>query len=56
MTAKELRELRLTAGLTTRQLAQMLGVTRRAVNYWESGTRAVSPPVSQLVKLLLPRR
>ncbi len=33
------RALRLAAGLTTEQLAQVLGVTRQAVCNWETGRR-----------------
>ena len=36
-----IKAARLTAGLTQLELARRLGVTARAVQHWESGTRSM---------------
>lgn len=45
----KLRELRKQSGITQEQLAFALGVSSRAVKYWEHGTR--TPSVSSLLAL-----
>lgn len=45
----KLRELRKQRGVTQEQLAFALGVSSRAVKYWEHGTR--TPSVSSLLAL-----
>ena len=45
----KLRELRKQRGITQEQLALTLGVSSRAVKYWEHGTR--TPSVSSLLAL-----
>lgn len=45
----KLRELRKQSGVTQEQLAFSLGVSSRAVKYWEHGTR--TPSVSSLLAL-----
>lgn len=40
-------------GLTTAQMADAIGVTLRAVQYWESGERAIPPMAEKLVDNLL---
>ena len=45
----KLRELRKQSGVTQEQLAFALGVSSRAVKYWEHGTR--TPSVSSLLAL-----
>lgn len=45
----KLRELRKQSGVTQEQLAFTLGVSSRAVKYWEHGTR--TPSVSSLLAL-----
>lgn len=42
MTPTELKTLRTSAGLSQHQLALLLGVTRGAVDHWESGRRGIS--------------
>ena len=45
----KLRELRKQSGVTQEQLAFALGISSRAVKYWEHGTR--TPSVSSLLAL-----
>lgn len=45
----KLRELRKQSGVTQEQLAFALGVSSRAVKYWEHGAR--TPSVSSLLAL-----
>ena len=45
----KLRELHKQSGVTQEQLAFALGVSSRAVKYWEHGTR--TPSVSSLLAL-----
>ena len=49
MTGEELKAKRLDLGLTQTQLSERLGVTLRAVQYYEAGQR----PISKTVALLL---
>lgn len=44
-----IRELRLAAGLTQKQLADKMGISKPAVSLWESG--AQRPSVDKLPKL-----
>lgn len=46
---KKLKELRLQAGLTQKQLAERLGVTKSVVSFYELQERSPSPDV--LIKL-----
>ena len=52
MQAAELRAALQTLNLNQCQLADLLGVTRRAVQYWVSSERAVPGPVAAYVCLL----
>lgn len=52
MTAEALREYRTTSGLTQVGLASLLGVTPRAVQHWELGTRKVPQWVPRLLAQL----
>lgn len=36
---ENLKEMRISAGLTQKQLAEKLGVLERTISYWESGKR-----------------
>ena len=49
MTGEEFKARRLDLGLTQTQLGERLGVTLRAVQYYEAGQR----PISKTVALLL---
>jgi transcriptional regulator with XRE-family HTH domain len=42
-TQADLRTWRLLRGLSQRQLAEYLGVERKAVNRWESGVTSIPP-------------
>lgn len=52
--AQKLREL----NVTPAELAQLLGVTRRAVDQWLSGSRMISGPATAYIELLqrIPRQ
>lgn len=39
-----LRELRKTAGLTTREVAAQVGCSQAAISQWEAGNRTLSVP------------
>lgn len=56
MTATQLKTLRATLGLSQRELAETLGVTRNTLNRWEMGLHPI-PPMAQkfLRELLAPR-
>jgi DNA-binding XRE family transcriptional regulator len=56
MTAKQFRVARIKLGLSTEQMAQALGLTARAVRYYEAGERPISGPVQIAVKCLLEHR
>lgn len=47
MTPEQLREWRKARGLTQQQLADLAGVTTRAVIHWEQGTR----PIPKLLEI-----
>jgi DNA-binding transcriptional regulator YiaG len=55
MAADEMVKAREQLGLTRAEFAAALGVTRRAVDYWEAGERAISQPVELAVRHLLQR-
>lgn len=52
MSPEQLTEWRTAKGLTPTQLANLLGVTYRAVHYWERGERQIPPTVEKLLELL----
>ncbi len=51
MTPEQIKEERSRLGLTINQMADRLGVTPRAVSYYESGQRAIPLPIEKLIKL-----
>jgi DNA-binding transcriptional regulator YiaG len=50
--AEEIKSIRVGLGLTWVQFAEKLGVTWRAVAYWEAGTRNPSGPAMILARKL----
>lgn len=52
MTADQLKQYRVSLGLTQSQLASELCVTRRAVISWETGSRSMPLPVEKLFCIL----
>ena len=52
MTPNEFKKAQLILGLTNQQMADRLGVTVRAVEFWRQGKRSVSGPVEMLMKKL----
>ena len=52
MTPEELREWRKARGLTQQQLAELLGVTRKAISNWECKERKIPPYLSFLLESL----
>ena len=53
MTPNEFRKIRHRLGLSTRALANLLGVSDgRTVRRWEAGTRFVPGPITRLMRLL----
>lgn len=53
MTPDELRLLRKAAGLTQRDLAQVLFVARNTVTRWECGRIRISRPMALLINLTI---
>lgn len=53
MTPSDFAAARHAMGLTQKQLAERLGVSTRAVQYWEAGKRRPPPPVVKLIELWL---
>jgi DNA-binding transcriptional regulator YiaG len=51
MTPTELHAARKALGLTQGAFAAALGVTRRSVQFWEAGDRAIPETVARLVRL-----
>ena len=49
MTPDEFRATRKAAGLTQLELAERMGVTMRAVQHWEGGTKTISRAMSILL-------
>ncbi len=47
--AVRLKELRLERGLTQQKLASEIGVTQKAIDFWEMGTN--EPKASYIIKL-----
>lgn len=53
MTGDEFKTIRITAGLSLRELGELLRVSDlRSLQRWEDGTKDVSGPVSILMELL----
>jgi DNA-binding transcriptional regulator YiaG len=52
-TADEVRAARAALGMTWKQLAEAVGVSWRAVAYWEAGTRRPGKPALNLLRKLL---
>ncbi|TPG52179.1 hypothetical protein [Sphingomonas glacialis] len=53
MTGEEFKTVRTNAGLSLRELGELLRVSDlRSLQRWEDGTKEVSGPVSVLMKLL----
>lgn len=53
MTREEFIKLRHKLGLSQRGIAPHLGVTFRAVQYWEQGGRAIPEPVALLLRRIM---
>ena len=53
MTSEELKAAREELGWTQSALASALGVTPRAVKYYEAGQRAIPGPVQRIVTSVL---
>ncbi len=49
---EEVKEIRRTANLTQRTLAEFLGVSAKAVEAWESGRRVPSGPTCRLLSMI----
>jgi DNA-binding transcriptional regulator YiaG len=56
MTADEIKSARIKLNLTQSELADRVGVTLRAVQYWEAGKRKVARPAVKVVEALLAER
>jgi DNA-binding transcriptional regulator YiaG len=54
--AEEVRAIRERLGLTAAELAKRLGVTTRAVQHWEAGTREPGGAALKLMRRMRPRR
>lgn len=52
MEPADVKRIRHQCGLTQADLADMLGVTRNAVNLWEMGARKVDGPTKILLALI----
>jgi len=48
-----LRDVRMEGNLTQKELARNVGVTQRAISYYESGIRKPSPDVANRIAALL---
>ena len=48
-----IKDQRTKHGLTQKQLAELMGVTTRTVERWESGDRVPSPQMLELLKIKL---
>jgi transcriptional regulator with XRE-family HTH domain len=49
MTAADLIAIRKTLGLTQTELGEAIGVSLRAIQHYEAGTRKIPKPVAMLV-------
>ena len=49
MLSKNIKELRLEKGLTQQQLAKNIGVSQKAIDYWERNVN--EPKASYIIKL-----
>lgn len=52
LSGEEVKEIRRTANLTQRTLAEFLGVSAKAVEAWESGRRVPSGPACRLLAMI----
>jgi len=51
MQKDEFKRLQEAAGMSARQVADCLSITPRAVKYWRSGQRKISPAMAELIKI-----
>ena len=51
-TAKEIRQARQAAGLTTAEAAKLVDTTQRGWQYWEKGERNMQPAKWKLFQIL----
>ena len=56
MTGKRFKQIRLTLGLTQKQLATLLGVWENTVAHWDRGDKPIPGPVELAMKLLLEKK
>lgn len=56
MTATEFKALQASAGLSNQAAADALSVSLRAVKYWRSGQRKISPAMAELIKIKMGRK
>lgn len=54
ITAKNLKEKRTELGLTQKEFAELVGVSKPTVERWEISDKPITGPVVQLMKLLTP--
>ena len=52
MTREDLKQWMNTHGITTDELAEMLGLTNQAVLYWLQGKRKIPEPIGRLLVFL----
>lgn len=52
MTPAEMQEWRARLGITQARAAEMIGVSARAVKYWEAGQRSIPATVERLCAAL----
>ena len=52
MESDDVKRIREHCGLTQADLADMLGVTRNAVNLWEMGDRKIDGPTATLLAII----
>lgn len=56
MTADEMKAARARMSMTQARMAEAIGVTPRAVQYWEAGRRKVPASVAKLIGRILRER